>query len=618
VFSVFPRPRDGNPWRVPSPIEDYALVGDLQSAALVAKDGSIDWLCLPRFDSPALFAALLGDERNGRWRIAPAGAVRALRRRYLPGTLLLETEIETADGAVRVLDGMPPRGREPDLVRVVRGVRGQVDMRMHLTLRFDYGRTVPWVRRTDDGIVAVAGPDAVLLHAGVPTRGEDMATLCDFTVGPGDEVAFVLTWFPSHEPRPRPVNGPAALADAESWWREWSRDCSQAGEFSAAVERSLITLKALTYAPTGGIVAAPTTSLPEQLGGVRNWDYRYCWLRDATLTLLALIEAGHVGEARAWRSWLLRAVAGSPEQMQIMYGIAGERRLDERVLEWLPGYEGAAPVRIGNAAAEQFQLDVYGEIMDALFEARCAGLEVDDDAWRVQRALLAFLETAWREPDEGIWEVRGPRRHFTHSKVMAWVAFDRAVRSAERFGLTGPVDRWRALRDEIHREVCERAWDKERGTFTQSYGARPLDAALLMLPLVGFLPPDDERVAGTVAAIERELLRDGFVLRYPTDEADDGLPPGEGAFLPCSFWLVEVYAAMGRRDDALALMRRLMELANDVGLIAEEYDPGARRQVGNFPQAFTHLALVSAAMSLAPEREGPTRRRRRDAEEAGR
>src|SRR4051812_2482059 len=577
-------------WLMPLRIEDYALLGDLQTAALVGSDGSIDWLCLPRFDSGACFAALLGDEHHGLWRIAPAGEGVRVERRYRPRTLVLGTDFHTATGAVRGGDCMAPRGEAPDVVRVVEGLDGEVDMHLQLVLRFDYGSIVPWVQRKDDALVAIAGPDAVYLDASVPTRGESFTTRADFTVREGETETFVLTWHPSHRPRPRRIDALAALADTDAWWRAWSRR-SKADD---VVHRSLITLKALTYAPTGGIVAAPTTSLPEQLGGVRNWDYRFCWLRDAALTLLALLEWGYVDEAAAWRDWLLRAIAGRPRDLQIMYGCGGERRLTELELDWLPGYEGAQPVRIGNAASEQFQLDVYGEVMDALTRARDAGLEPDAHAWAIQRAMLADLVDAWRKPDEGIWEVRGARRHFVHSKVMAWVAFDRAVHSVEHHDVDGPVELWRETRDAIHAEVCERGFDRERNTFTQSYGSHALDAALLLIPTVRFLAPDDERVIGTVEAVQRELVRDGFVLRYPTEEADDGLPPGEGAFLPCSFWLVDALAQIGRRDEATELFSRLVDLANDVGLLSEEYDPRARRLVGNFPQAFTHPRLANS------------------------
>ncbi len=582
-------------------IEDYGLIGDLQTAALVSRHGCIDWLCFPRFDSGACFAALLGDEENGRWELSPGAPVTRATRRYREDTLVLETELETADGAVRLIDFMPPRGEAPDVVRIVEGVSGTVAMRMSLSIRFDYGWTIPWVRRREDGILAIAGPDALFLATPVGLVGRNFHTVAEFDVSEGDRVPFVLTWYPSHHPPPDRVDAEQALVETESFWREWVTDCVHVGRFREPLVRSLITLKALTYAPTGGIVAAATTSLPEALGGVRNWDYRYCWLRDATLTLLALVRAGYEDEARAWRDWLLRAIAGLPDQLQIMYGLAGERRLPEIELEWLDGYEGSRPVRVGNAASKQLQLDVYGEVADALYHARVAGLAASSEAWNLSRKLLEWLENGWREPDEGIWEVRGPRRHFTHSKVMAWVAFDRAVRSVEQFDREGPTDRWKAIRDEIHEEVCREGFDTELGAFTQSYGLRRLDASALMMPLVGFLPVDDDRIAGTVAAIERELVRDGLVERYRADDENvevDGLPPGEGTFLPCSFWLAQVYALQGRLQEAEALFERLLGLRNDLGLLSEEYDVAAGRLVGNFPQAFTHLALVDAALTL--------------------
>ena len=577
------------------PIEDYALIGDTQTAALVGRDGSVDWMCLPRFDSPACFAALLGDRHNGRWRIAPAGGIKRVERRYRTDTVVLETDFHTEDGAIRLVDCMPIRGEAPDIVRVVQGLEGRVDVEMELILRFDYGRVVPWVRRHGGYQLAVAGPDAVRLDAGVPTRSENMSTHASFAVAEGDEVPFVMTWYPSHHTEPAGVDAAQAVADTTAWWREWMGSC---GPTDPLVRRSLLTLKTLTYAPTGGIVAAATTSLPEQLGGVRNWDYRFCWMRDATLTLVALLDGGFADEARAWRDWLLRAVAGNPRDMQIMYGPAGERRLTEMELPWLEGYEKSAPVRIGNAASAQFQLDVYGEVMDALLHARDRGIEPEAHAWAIQRAILDFLESHWQEPDEGLWEIRSERRHFVHSKVMAWVAFDRAVTSVERFGMSGDADRWRRAREEIHREVCERGWDAQRGTFTQSYGSRALDAALLLIPRSGFLPGDDPRVLGTIDAVQRELQHDGFLLRYPTGESDDGLPEGEGAFLPCSFWLADALALAGRRDEARAVYDRLVALANDVGLLSEEYDPQTKRLVGNFPQAFTHLTLVNTALTL--------------------
>lgn len=583
---------------MPSRIEDYALIGDCQTAALVGRDGSIDWLCLPRFDSDACFAALLGTPEHGRWLLAPAGELRATRRHYRDGTLVLETDFETDGGAVTVIDCMPPRTREPDLIRLVVGKRGRVPMRMELSVRFDYGAIVPWVRRTDDGILATAGPHALRLHTPVALHGENLSTVGEFTVSEGESVPFVLAWYPSHETPPKAIDAEAAVCHAEDWWRDWSDKCTYDGPWREAVVRSLITLKALTYAPTGGIVAAATTSLPERLGGVRNWDYRYCWLRDATFALYALMLAGYEDEARAWREWLLRAVAGKPSQLQIMYGLAGERRLSENTIDWLPGYEGASPVRVGNAAYHQFQLDVFGEVMDALHFARRTGLEPDQNAWNVQRVLLEFLESRWQEPDEGIWEVRGPRRQFTHSKVMAWVAMDRAVKAVERFGLEGPADRWKQVRDSIHQEVCDRGFNRERNAFTQFYGSSELDASLLMIPLVGFLPASDPRVRGTIEAIERGLAHDGFIFRYSVHSDVDGLPPGEGAFLLCTFWLVDNLALLGRRDEARELFERLLGLRNDVGLLSEEYDPHTDRLLGNFPQAFSHVALINAAINL--------------------
>lgn len=580
------------------------MIGDCHTAALVARDGSIDWLCFPRFDSPACFAALLGNPEHGRWLLAPSGESRHIRRRYREGTLVLETDYETADGAVTLIDCMPPRSSEPDLVRVVVGRRGQVRMRMQLIIRFDYGSIVPWVRRTDNGIRAVAGPDTLLLHSGVDVRGENFRTEAEFTVSEGQRVPFVLMWHPSHEPAPEKIDAEETIAHTEMWWREWSARCTYEGPWREQVVRSLITLKALTYAPTGGIVAAPTTSLPEQLGGVRNWDYRYCWLRDATFTLYALMLGGYMEEACAWREWLLRAVAGSPAQLNIMYGLSGERRLTELELQWLPGYANSAPVRIGNAACEQFQLDVYGELMDAMHLARRGGLAPDENAWRVERALTEFVESAWSRPDNGIWEMRGPKRHFTHSKVMAWVAVDRMVKAVERFGLAGPVERWRTLRSTIHEEVCHSGFDAEHNTFVQYYGGKDLDASLLMLPLVGFLPASDARVRGTVEAIERNLMADGFVLRYRTKQDVDALPPGEAAFLACSFWLADNLALLGRQEDARRLFERLLSLCNDVGLLSEGYDPGNKRLLGNFPQALSHLALVNTACNLSRDR-GP-------------
>ena len=583
-------------------IEDYGLIGDLQTAALVSRHGCIDWLCLPRFDSGAVFAALLGDAENGRWSLQPEGEFRASGRRYRGDTLILETELETSSGVVRLVDFMPPRETKPDLVRIVEGVSGKVDMRMELALRFDYGSIVPWVRNLDGTLVAIAGPDGVALHTPVELEGRDLRTYAYFTVGEGDRVPFVLTWFPSNEDLPDQVDPDAALEDTVSFWEDWASRCVHTGRWDEALRRSLLTLKALTFAPTGGIVAAPTTSLPEWLGGVRNWDYRYCWLRDATLTLLAFVRAGYVEEAGAWRDWLLRAIAGSPDDLQIMYGVAGERRLAEFELPWLGGYEGSRPVRVGNGAADQLQLDVYGEVVDALYQARKQGLGASDDAWKLARHTFDWLESGWRQEDEGIWEVRGPRRHFTHSKVMAWVAFDRAVKSVERLDRDGPVERWKAERKAIKDEVLREGYNAELGSFVQYFGSDRLDASCLLIPLVGFLRADDPRVVGTVEAIQRDLTRDGFVERYRADDGNvdvDGLPPGEGVFLPCSFWLVAVLAKQGRRDEAVQLYERLLGLRNDLGLISEEYDPERKRLVGNFPQAFTHIGIVETAFTLS-------------------
>ncbi|MDX2529404.1 glycoside hydrolase family 15 protein [Streptomyces europaeiscabiei] len=589
-------------------IEDYALIGDHQTAALVSRQGSIDWLCLPRFDSAACFAALLGDEENGHWRIAPAEGGTCTRRAYRHDSLVLDTEWETDEGAVRVTDLMPQRDRAPDVVRIVEGLSGRVTLRSTLRLRFDYGSVVPWMRRSDGHRVAVAGPDSVWLRSepGVRSWSEDRATYAEFTVEPGEKVAFVLTWHPSHEPRPRLVDPYRSLRSSLHDWQAWAARCRYDGPHRDTVVRSLITLKALTYAPTGGIVAAATTSLPEEIGGVRNWDYRHCWLRDSTLALGALLACGYQEEAEAWRDWLLRAAAGDPADLQIMYGLAGERRIPEHDLPWLSGYEGSRPVRVGNDAVHQLQLDVYGEVIDSLFVSRRSGLPDKPDMWRMQCALMEYLLTAWRKPDEGLWEVRGPRRHFTHSKVMCWVAADRAVRTLEDDPtLTGgDLDGWRALRDEIHREVCERGYDADRNTFTQSYGSRELDAALLLIPLMGFLPPDDPRVIGTVDAIREELSHEGLVRRYGADHLTaatgsvDGLPGGEGTFLVCSFWLADALHLTGRTDQARELFERLVGLVNDVGLLAEEYDPVAGRQLGNFPQAFSHVGLVGTALAL--------------------
>ncbi|MFF4369757.1 glycoside hydrolase family 15 protein [Streptomyces sp. NPDC001594] len=590
------------------PIEDYALIGDLMTSALVGRDGSIDWLCLPRFDSGACFAALLGDEENGHWRIAPAGAAdgeRCTRRAYADGSLVLESLWETGDGTVKVTDFMPQRDTAPDVMRIVEGVSGRVTVRSTLRLRFDYGHVVPWVRRSEGDRVAVAGPDSVWFRSEPPVRtwGEYNSTRAEFTVGPGEKVAFVLTWHPSHQPRPARVDPYEALEQSLADWRDWSAECRYEGPYQEAVTRSLITLKALTYAPTGGIAAAATTSLPEELGGVRNWDYRYCWLRDATLTLGALLSTGFRDEARAWRGWLLRAVAGDPADLQIMYGIGGERRIPETELPWLRGYAGSAPVRVGNAAVDQLQLDVYGEVLDSLYLARSTGLASERHAWKIQLALLDFLERNWRRPDEGLWEVRGPRRHFTHSKVMAWVAADRAVRTLEAAPqMPGDVERWRAMRDEVHRDVCEHGYDPERGTFTQYYGSRELDAATLLIPRVGFLPPEDPRVVGTVDAVRAELGSSGLVRRYSTEGPSvDGLPGDEGAFLACSFWLADALHLTGRPKEARELFERLLAVRNDVGLLAEEYDPASGRQLGNFPQAFSHIGLVNTALTLGSD-----------------
>ncbi len=583
---------------MPLPIEDYALIGDCESAALVGRDGSIDWLCWPRFDSEACFAALLGSREHGRWLIAPCDNAK-ITRRYRPHTLVLETHFETEEGAATLVDFMPFRAAHSTVVRFVIGKRGKLKMRTELILRFGYGAIVPWVTSLETGALrAIAGPDMVVLQTPVHLTGKDMTTVGDFTVGRGETIPFVLTYSPSHLPIPQPVDPTEALADTETYWREWSAKCRPAGEWTEAVKRSIITLKALTYAPTGGIVAAPTASLPEQLGGERNWDYRFCWLRDATLTLLGAMHAGFYEEAQAWREWLLRAVAGSPDQLQIMYGIGGERRLTEWVVDWLPGYEGSSPVRIGNAAHVQLQLDVFGELMDTYHQARRGGLTANESGWAIQLEFLKHLQKIWQLPDQGIWEIRGPPQHFTYSKVMAWVAFDRAIKSAETFGLEGPLGEWRALRDEICVDVCERGFDKKLGTFVQAYDSDQLDASLLLLPCVGFLPAADPRIARTIAAIERHLMRDGFVMRYPTEKVEDALPPGEGAFLACSFWLVDVYTLQGRYDDAERLFRRLVGLCNEVGLLSEQYDPRAKRLVGNFPQAFSHLALINSAYNL--------------------
>ena len=584
---------------MPLQIDDYAMIGDCHTAALVGRDGSIDWLCLPRFDSGACFAALLGEPAHGRWLIAPVAEARSTRRRYRDGTLILETEFETDEGAVRIIDCMPLSNKRWDVLRIVEGLSGRVAMHMELVIRFDYGSIVPWVQRSDGALLATAGPDTLELHTKVPVHGENMKTVGEFHVRKGERTPFVLNYRPSHEATHETIDPEPTLTATENEWRKWSERCTYRGRWHEAVVRSLITLKALTYGPTGGIVAAPTTSLPEQPGGVRNWDYRYCWLRDATFTLNALLLNGYQEEAIAWREWLLRAVAGSPADLQILYSITGKRRLDEYEVGWLPGYGGAAPVRVGNAASTQFQLDVYGEVMDSLHLARAADLEPKPAAWNIQVALLEFLESHWQKPDEGIWEIRGARRHFTHSKVMAWVAFDRAVKDVETFGLSGPVERWRQVRSAIHAQVCESGFDAQRNTFVQSYWSPHLDASLLLIPQVGFLPPEDPRVRGTVEAIERDLVVDGLVLRYSTATDVDALPEGEGAFLPCSFWLADSLVLIGRRAEGEALFERLLALSNDVGLLSEEYDVQERQMLGNFPQALTHMALINTAHLLS-------------------
>jgi GH15 family glucan-1,4-alpha-glucosidase len=582
-----------------SPIRDYALIGDTQTGALVSKQGSIDWLCLPRFDSGACFAALLGNDSHGRWLLAPPGIER-IERRYRPDTLVLETTFHTHEGSAQVLDFMPVRATHPRVVRIVKGISGAVAMHMELIMRFDYGSIVPWVRRGENSLRAIGGPNALHLTYGAEITAKDLTHVADFRVASGDEVAFVLSWHESHHQPPARIDAQAALADTERWWRDWASSCTYKGPWREQVVRSLITLKALTFGPTGGIVAAPTTSLPEQPGGVRNWDYRYCWLRDATFTLYSLMRSGYRQEAISWRDWLLRAVAGQPQALQIMYGPAGERRLDETTLDWLPGYAGSKPVRIGNAAALQFQLDVFGGVMDALHLGRRVGIPHSEDAWQLQIKLAEFVEEAWKRADEGIWEVRGPRRHFTHSKVMAWVAMDRAVKAVERFGYSGPVERWKRVRSELHDDVCQNGYSPRLNAFTQYYGSTSTDASLLMIPVVGFLPPADSRVRGTIAAVERDLLQHGFVRRYLQEDASvDGLPPGEGAFLPCTFWLADNYCLVGRTEEATRLFERLLACGNDLGLFSEEFDPETGALLGNFPQAFSHVSLINTAHNLA-------------------
>ncbi len=606
AFQNSPNPktrRKGLPARTrrPAKIEDYGFLSDTQTAALVSREGCVDWLCFPRFDSGACFASLLGTAENGHWKFSPLERILRTSRRYRGETLILETIIETKSGAFRLIDFMPPRGKNPDLIRIVEGVRGKVALEMELIIRFDYGHIVPWVRKRDGGVQAIAGPDALILRTPVKTFGRDLTTVAQFEIRQGQRIPFVLSWFLSHDVPPEKVRVETALAQTERYWKKWAGSCRGQGKWREAFVRSLLTLKGLTYAPSGGIVAAATTSLPEEIGGVRNWDYRFCWLRDATFTLFALTSAGYIEEAGRWRSWLLRAIAGSPEQMQILYGLNGERRLDEYAVPWLAGYENSAPVRIGNAAAQQFQLDVYGEVVSSMYHAHRAGIKMDKTAWALQISLLKFLESQWRKPDEGIWEMRGGRRHFTHSKMMAWLAFHRAVQLVEECGYRADehVERWRALRDEIHRQVCQRGYNGDKKAFTQSYGSKALDASLLMMPLIGFLPGSDPRVRGTVTAIQRELTRQGLVLRYKAaGSAVDGLPGNEGVFLPCSFWLVSCLHLIGRKQEALKLFERLLRLRNDLGLLSEEYDPKARRQLGNFPQAFTHVALIIAARTL--------------------
>src|SRR5215469_14218795 len=585
-------------------IEDYAFLSDTQTGALVSRDGCVDWLCFPRFDSPACFASLLGDKANGHWVFFPREKIEKTARRYCGDTLILETEIETKSGAVRLIDFMPPRGENPDLVRIIEGLRGQVRMQMELIIRFDYGQIVPWVRKRDRGLEAIAGPDGLILRTPIETRGKDLTTIADFTVGEGDRIPFVLTWFVSHKNPPRAINPDHALRDTERFWGDWSEQFQGQGRWRDAVMRSLVVLKGLTYAPTGGVVAAATTSLPEQIGGPRNWDYRYCWLRDATFALFSLLRAGYREEAKGWRKWLLRAVAGSPAQMQIMYGVRGERRLDEFEIPWLSGYEKSKPVRIGNAASNQFQLDVYGEVLATMFQADRAGIKMEEPDWRMMVQLMKFLESSWQKPDEGIWEVRGGRRHFTHSKMMAWVAFDRAVKLVEECGCAAAEHhaRWQKIRDQIHAEVCERGYNARKKAFTQYYGSDALDARLLTMAHVGFLHVTDERRRDTIEAIERELMEDGFILRYRPQECGvDGLPGREGVFVACSFWLVACWHLLGRKKDAREFFERLLDIRNDLGLLSEEYDPRERRQLGNFPQAFSHVALLNAARTLGDE-----------------
>jgi GH15 family glucan-1,4-alpha-glucosidase len=586
---------------LPCGIEDYGLIGDCETAALVGRDGSIDWLCWPAFDSDACFAALLGNRKNGRWLIAPADEITRTTRRYRDATVILETRFETVDGAVELVDFMPPRGKASDIVRLVRGVRGRVKMRMELVIRFGFGSDIPWVRKSEDdkGLLAICGQDMTVLRTPVETRGEDFTTIADFEVGEGETIPFVLTYGPSHLPPPEPIDPALALQETEAFWAEWSSRCTYRGDHRDLVLRSLITLKALTFAPTGGIVAAPTTSLPEKLGGARNWDYRFCWLRDATFTLLALMNSGYTEEALAWHNWLLRAVAGSPALMQIMYGIWGQRRLLEWEAGWLDGYEGAKPVRVGNAAHAQLQLDVYGELIDALHQSRMAELKLNEVSWSIECTVLQHLAGIWDQPDHGIWERRGDAKHYVFSKVMTWVAFDRGVKSAEKFGFKAPIAKWRALRDMIHEDICDKGFDRALDSFVESYGTKMLDASLLLLPSVGFLPPEDPRIRGTISAIERHLMRDGFVLRHDPREVIDEAQPIEGAFLACTLWLADAHVLVGDAARARILFDRVAAIANDLGLLAEEYDTQAKRQTGNFPQALTHIALINTAHNLS-------------------
>ncbi|MCA1410054.1 glycoside hydrolase family 15 protein [Bradyrhizobium sp. NBAIM20] len=586
-------------------IEDYALIGDCETAALVGRNGSIDWLCWPAFDSDACFAAILGTHKNGRWLVAPSEGATSISRRYLGNTLILETRFETKSGTVALIDFMPLRGKASDIVRLVRGIRGTVKMRMELVIRFGFGADIPWVRRIDHSLMAIAGQDMTVLRTPVETRGEDLTTVSDFEVKEGETVPFVLTYGPSHLAPPAPIDAELALQETEKFWEDWCGHCTRDGDYQDLVLRSLITLKALTFAPTGGIVAAPTTSLPEKLGGSRNWDYRFCWLRDATFTLLALMNSGYTQEALAWHNWLLRAAAGSPANMQIMYGIWGQRRLLEWEAGWLDGYEGAQPVRVGNAAHAQLQLDVYGELIDAFHQSRMARLKLDDETtWALECAVLNHLAEVWDRPDHGIWERRGQPKHYVFSKVMTWVAFDRGIKSAETFGFKAPLLHWRALREAIHRDVCNRGFDAEENSFVESYGSKMLDASVLLLPAVGFLPADDPRIRGTIAAAEKCLMRDGFVLRHDPRELPPDQPPLEGAFLACSLWLADAYVLSGDLDKAQVLLDRVVGIANDVGLLAEEYDSVARRQTGNFPQALTHIALINTAHNLSAARQG--------------